>query len=529
MEYVEHPLIKPETVEARVYQQVIFDSAVRDNTLVVLPTGLGKTQIGVMLAAHRLSNEEDSKILMMAPTRPLVLQHRDTFEKTIDLPDEKFKVLTGKTKPEARKKEWGGGKLFFSTPQTVERDMISGRVSLYDFSLIVFDEAHRAVGDYPYGFIAERYEATVDDSLILGLTASPGGSVDRIEKVKENLQIDQVEARTEDHPNVEQYIQEVEVERRMLEMPGPVAKIKKFLEKQLKEHLKNLKKMGFLDSIQNVGKKELLSVKKRINKGRKEKSPNPPRKFFDGMREQAAAFRLSHCIELLESQGLESLEKYLNRLSRKSQQSGASKSLQLLMEDSRMEKVKRLVESSIGKVENPKLEEAKKIVKEQISENPESRIILFAHYRDSIKQLLREFREVDNAKPAKFIGQADRENEDGMSQQKQAEVLEDFRKGEYNLLISTAVGEEGLDIPGVDFAIFYEAVPSEIRSIQRRGRTGRERPGRVIVLLMKGTRDEAFYWSAFHKEKRMRETLKDMSGENDEDNNQKALEDFGED
>ncbi len=526
MDYIEHPLIKSEKVEARVYQQVIFDSARRENTLVVLPTGLGKTQIAIMLAAHRLSNNEESKILMMAPTKPLVLQHRETFNQTMVLPEKKFRIMTGQTRPKARKEEWNEGKIFFATPQTVEKDMISGRVFLEEFSLIIFDEAHRAVGDYPYGFIAERYQATVEDSMILGLTASPGGSEDRIEKVKENLKIDQVEARSEDHPNVEQYVEKVEIERRMLEMPEPVAKIKKFLDKQLKDHLKELKKMDFLDSIQNVGKKELLSVQKKIKKGQKEKGPNPPRKFFDGLMDQAAAFRLSHCIELLESQGLESLNKYLERLTRKSKQSGASKSLQLLIDDPRMKKVKRLVENSVGKVENPKLEEAKKIVSEQISEKPDSRIMLFAHYRDSIKQLVREFQELENVNPAKFIGQSDRKEEDGMSQKKQAEILEDFRQGKYDLLISTEVGEEGLDIPGVDIAIFYEAVPSEIRSIQRRGRTGRKRPGRVVVLLMKGTRDEAFYWSAFHKEKRMRETLKKMN-EEDENEKQKSIEDFG--
>lgn len=312
----------------------------------------------------------------------------------------------------------------------------------------------------------------------------------------------------------------------MLEMPEPVSKIKKFLENQLKEHLKKLKKMEFLDSVQNVGKRELLDLQKKIKKGKKEAEPNPPRKFFKGMMEQAAAFRLSHCLELLESQGLEALEKYLERMSEKSQKSGASKSLKLLMNDSRMEKVSRLVESSVGRVENPKLEEAKKIVREQISENPESRIILFAHYRDSVRELVDEFVEVEGVRPTRFIGQSNKGKRDGLTQKEQAEILDRFRKGKFNLLISTSVGEEGLDIPGVDLAIFYEAVPSEIRSIQRRGRTGRERPGRVVILLMKGTRDEAFYWSAVHKEKRMRETLRNIDENSKGDGAQKSLKDY---
>ncbi len=526
MDFVEHPLIKPEKIEARLYQQVLFDSARKGNTLIVLPTGLGKTQIGIMLSAHRLSENPDSRILMMAPTRPLVLQHRDTFSESLDFPPEEFKVMTGKTAPEKRNREWEDGKLFFATPQTVERDLIAGRMKLEDFTLLIFDEAHRAVGDYPYGFIAESYVNSSENPLILGLTASPGGATERIEKVKENLRIDRVEARSEDHPNIKPYVETVDIERRMLEMPDPVAKVKKLLENQLKEHLKELKKMDFLGSIQDVGKSELLDVKKKINKGRKEAEPNPPRKFFKGMMEQATAFRLSHCIELLESQGLEALKKYLDRMSRKSQKSGASKSLKRLVNDSRMEKVHRIVGNAAGRVENPKLEEAKEIVKGQLSENPDSRVILFAHYRDSIKQLVREFRDVEGARPTKFIGQSSRGDEDGLTQKEQAEILERFREGEFNLLVSTSVGEEGLDIPGVDLAIFYEAVPSEIRNIQRRGRTGRKRPGRVVILLMKGTRDEAFYWSAVHKEKRMRETLREINDSSEEDENQKEIKDY---
>lgn len=524
MQYIEHPLIKPEKIEARVYQQVIFDSVKQENSLVVLPTGLGKTQIAIMLVVYRLSNKSESRALMMAPTRPLVLQHRDTFMDMMDLPSGEFKVLTGKTRPEERGKEWQDGRLIFATPQTVERDILAGRVTFSDFSLLIFDEAHRAVGDYPYTFIAESYESSAENPLILALTASPGGTEDQIGRVKENLRIENVEVRSEDHPNVEGYTQPTEIKRIMLDLPEPVDKIKGFLGDQLKDHLKELKRMDFLDSIQKVGKGDLLEVQKKIKKGQKEMGPNPPQRFFSGMMEQAAAFRLSHCIELLESQGLKPLENYLSRMEEKSQKSGSPKSLRKLLKDPRMAKVKRLVDSSVGRVKNPKLEKAKEIIRDQLSKNPDSRVILFAHYRDSVNQLMEAFSEVRNVRSEKFVGQSESGGKDGLSQKEQAEVLDSFREGKVNLLVSTAVGEEGLDVPGVDLAVFYEAVPSEIRSIQRRGRTGRQRPGQVVVLLMKGTRDEAFYWSAVHKEKKMRETLKEMSEDDDKD--QRSLEDF---
>ena len=68
---------------------------------------------------------------------------------------------------------------------------------------------------------------------------------------------------------------------------------------------------------------------------------------------------------------------------------------------------------------------------------------------------------------------------------------------------------EGIDIPAVDLVILYEPVPSEVRMIQRRGRTGRKRSGRVKVLITNGTRDEGYYWASVNKERRMKHQLID--------------------
>ncbi|UCC33990.1 MAG: DEAD/DEAH box helicase family protein, partial [Candidatus Bathyarchaeota archaeon] len=94
--YVEHPLIWPETVEARLYQQTIAEKICQKNTMVILPTALGKTVISALVAAHFLLNHWDMKILVMAPTRPLVLQHRDTFGKFLRIKAGDMVVLTGK-------------------------------------------------------------------------------------------------------------------------------------------------------------------------------------------------------------------------------------------------------------------------------------------------------------------------------------------------------------------------------------------------------------------------------------------------
>jgi len=86
-------------------------------------------------------------------------------------------------------------------------------------------------------------------------------------------------------------------------------------------------------------------------------------------------------------------------------------------------------------------------------------------------------------------------------------MIQEFKDNKFNVMIMSSVGEEGLDIPAVDTVIFYEPVPSAIRTIQRRGRTGRQSEGKVIVLVAKNTRDEGYRWSSFHKEKRMNSIL----------------------
>jgi len=119
---------------------------------------------------------------------------------------------------------------------------------------------------------------------------------------------------------------------------------------------------------------------------------------------------------------------------------------------------------------------------------------------------------IEGARPVEFVGQRE-----GLTQKEQIQRISDFRDGVHNVLVGTSVSEEGLDIPAMDLAVFYEPVPSEIRSIQRRGRVGRQKVGRVIFLITRRTRDEAYFWSAKNKEARMHKTLYRMkaNGSND--------------
>jgi Fanconi anemia group M protein len=90
-----------------------------------------------------------------------------------------------------------------------------------------------------------------------------------------------------------------------------------------------------------------------------------------------------------------------------------------------------------------------------------------------------------------LIGKA---GQTGLKQQEQVEVVQRFRDGITRVLVATRVGEEGLDISEVNLVVFYDNVPSSIRFVQRKGRTGRKNTGRLIVLIAKDTIDEAYYW-----------------------------------
>jgi ATP-dependent DNA helicase MPH1 len=79
-----------------------------------------------------------------------------------------------------------------------------------------------------------------------------------------------------------------------------------------------------------------------------------------------------------------------------------------------------------------------------------------------------------------------------MNQAKQIETISKFKKGAFNVLVATSIGEEGLDIGQVDLIVCYDASGSPIRMLQRMGRTGRKRAGNIVLLLMRGKEEEAF-------------------------------------
>ena len=212
-------LFNYDKVKPRLYQETITATAIRKNTLVVLPTGLGKTLIAVLVTAYRLQKYPKSKVLIMAPTRPLCAQHQKTFKELLKIESKRVILVTGRIKPEKRKLLYENATIIVSTPQCIKNDLERGILKLTNFSLTVFDESHRCVKDYAYTFVAKKYLKQSLYPLILGLTASPGGKIEKINEIKRNLRIEAVEIRSETDKDVAPYVQRTKRQWVYVELP----------------------------------------------------------------------------------------------------------------------------------------------------------------------------------------------------------------------------------------------------------------------------------------------------------------------
>jgi ERCC4-related helicase len=496
--------------EPRLYQESIFNTCTKFNTLVVLPTGVGKTAIFLMMAAFRLNMYPKSKVLLLGPTRPLIDQYAQVFEKYFDIEKDKIAIFTGFVSPEKRAELWKTSQIIFSTPQGLENDILSNKIDISDISLLGFDESHRATGEYSYNFIAKQYMKKALHPRIVALTASPGTDTETINGVCQNLFIEKIEVRNTTDVDVAPYVKDIEIKKVFVELPDEFLNVKKYLDACYKSKFKELDALGFTTDSVKYSKKNILGLQAAIHA----KIAQGERDFetLRALSLMAEVIKIHHAIELIETQGAEPLKVYMDKLQLEAK-SGKTKATINLVKDINFRSAYILVEKMVGKFEHPKFEELKRIISEELNseipENSSKKIIIFSQYRDSGSKITKELTRL-GFKTKLFVGQA-KKKDTGLSQKKQKEMIEQFSNSDFNVLVSSSVGEEGLDIPQVDLVIFYEPVPSAIRKIQRSGRTGRLEDGRIIMLITKDTVDEVYYHVARNKEKMMYKTINSMN------------------
>lgn len=486
-------------IELRKYQENILNTAKQKNTLVILPTGLGKTIIAFSLIDFRLKYF-GGKALFLAPTKPLVDQHFTNFKKLYSY---SAHALTGMINKERRKEIWKNAKVIFATPQTIANDLKNELIDLKEVTCLIVDEAHRCLKNYDYVYIARRYNKEARMARVLGLTASPSEKRENIKEICRNLGIEAVEIRTRESKDVKPYIKKLKLKIIKIPLDEDFLFLRERLLNYYNKKIEELINRGFLTT-KRPSKKKILEVQKALQRQVKSGSFNVLR----ALTAVAIALKLQHAIELLETQSINALYLYMQDLYEQAREKKSKAVIEIIRNKDFEKAFLRTVELYNKGKEHPKLEKLRQIIEEEIKANKEFKAIVFTQYRDNVVKI-RDYLKANAINCEIFVGQAKKRNT-GLSQKEQKRILEEFRYGFINVLIATSVGEEGLDLPEVDAVIFYEPVPSAIRKIQRAGRTARTREGKVIVLMAEKTRDEAYYWAAWHKEKKMYKVIKEI-------------------
>jgi len=505
---VHHPLLKSGEIRALPFQLDLARIGLDEDLLVVLPTGLGKTVIAALLAAEYL-RRSDGKVLVLAPTRPLVQQHAESFARW--LTPLRIARFTGTVHRPVREGAWDSADIVFATPEIIVNDLAAHRYQLADAVLVVFDEAHHAVGKYAYVPLAAQYRLErPKGGRVLGLTASPGGKDERIEEVVKNLGVQRIEARSREDDGVREYVQEVEVDYRWVDLPPESQRIQALLETASHATARKLQKMGYLRKkpIRSISVKDLIALRAEIFA-----RPGPMVRRFGPLFHQLVLLHLHHAQERLETQGLAPFVQYLDRLATKEKPSRGDLAVLKLPEVVTARKEAEEYLRTSRESSHPKLDALVELVRETL-ERPRDhppRILVFAQYRDTI-QTIQAILELQGWTTGRFVGQATRDADDkGMNQKDQGRILSAFREGRFPIMVASSVAEEGLDVPDVDLVVFFESVPSEIRAIQRRGRTGRSSIGRVTVLLTRETRDVQYQAAEVRREQSMRRIVRRLS------------------
>ena len=471
MKYVERKYIRPDTMEYRDYQVNLAHDASNENCIVVLPTGLGKTAVGLYVMTDYLARNTGCS-LFLAPTRVLANQHYDFLRNTMTLDD--ISLVTGEDPIQKRKQRWIAS-VVCATPEIARNDFERGIVHPSQFNLVIFDEVHRAVGDYAYTSIAQRFVGR--DVRIMGMTATLPSEMEKATEIVTRLRISKVVERTEQSDDVKPYIQDTSTQWVMIDLPPEMIRMQQDLKRSLTDRYDILKSNGTL-SLGTPSLSTLLKIRQRIF--------SQHRGLIVPL---MSAIRIHYALNILEAHGITPFLNFCDRTRKK----GGPGTIDLLDNDIFFSRTIRdaTYYQSRG-LEHPKIPKLRELL-EKIS----GKVLIFASYRDTVDVIYNHLQKM-NIPSAILIGKA---GKTGLKQKKQIETVQKFRDGQYRVLIATRVGEEGLDIAEVNHVIFYDNVPSSIRYVQRKGRTGRKNTGKLIVLIAKNTIDETYYWVGKRKVK----------------------------
>jgi len=479
--FLEKKYVEKDSIEKRDYQINLANQAVDENCIIVLPTGLGKTAIALNVIAEYLAKGTGG-ILFLAPTRVLVNQHYEFLQKNLTLDD--ISLITGEDTIQKRTKLWGNS-VICATPEIARNDFARGIISPDQFVLVIFDEVHRTVGDYAYSGIAQYFENST--ARIVGMTATLPSEKQKATEILTKLKIASVAERTEDSPDVKPYTQETDTQWVNVELPNELKTIQTLLKSALDQRYDALRENG-IKLAQQQSLSALLRIRQFVlNQNRRSAKP-----LF-------TAIRIHYALNMLEVHGITPFLKFCDRAQSKK---GIGVKELFEVDPNFTQALVLAKKAQTQGIEHSKIPKLKEIL-----DTVPGKALIFTSYRDSVDLIYNKLIEM-GVSAGILIGKA---GETGLKQKKQIETVQKFRDGIFQVLVATRVGEEGLDIAEVNQVIFYDNVPSSIRFIQRRGRTGRKDTGKLVVLIAKNTIDETYYWIGKRKITASKEMGKKMT------------------
>ncbi|XP_062593616.1 Fanconi anemia group M protein-like [Saccostrea cucullata] len=511
--------IYPTNYPVREYQYNIVQQALFKNTMVTLPTGLGKTFIASVVMFNFYRWYPQGKIVFMAPTKPLVAQQIEACYNIMGIPQEHTAEMTGTMPPKERRQAWEEKRVFFLTPQVLTNDLSRGTCPAPQVKCVVVDEAHKALGNHAYCQVVRELINYSNEFRVLALSATPGSDIKAVQQVLSNLLISHIELRTEESPDIKQYSFERQVDKIIVPFSKELTEVKNRYIKIMEVIVGKLKKFGVIYN------REATSLSKFILlKSREAFRQNPPHRLprsqygiVEG--DFALAISLYHGYELVQLHGLRSLYNFLEGTINGEKGHGRTRTELMKIPDfsdlmnmlcEKFGKMKGQREGNSFVSGHPKLAKLEEVVLDHFKSIEDScngqsevttRIMIFSQYRDSVEEITSMLQQHEpQVKAMSFIGQSSAgKATKGFTQKEQLKVMKKFREGRYNTLVATCVGEEGLDIGEVDLIICYDASKSPIRLVQRMGRTGRKRQGRIVMLVAQGKEEQIYNQGVYSK------------------------------
>ncbi|XP_036007077.1 Fanconi anemia group M protein isoform X2 [Fundulus heteroclitus] len=511
--------IYPTNYPIREYQLKISEAALFQNTLVCLPTGLGKTFIAAVVMYNFYRWYPAGKIVFMAPTKPLVAQQIEACYKVMGIPQEHMAELTGSTAAKQRQEVWRAKRVFFLTPQVMVNDLSRDTCPARQIKCVVIDEAHKASGNHAYCQVIRQLISQTLRFRVLALSATPGGDTKSVQAVISNLLISHIELRSEESPDIQAHSHQRSVEKVVVPLGEKLsayqARYIQVLEKFMSRLVQN-RVMAHKD-LRTLSKYQLILARDQFRKNPAPHIKGSHQGVLEG--DFALCISLYHGYELLMQMGLRSLFFYIQGIMDGSREmSRAKNELQRTptFMDLYREMETMFLKPPDGPDEpfvysHPKLEKLEEVVLQHFNVWAESsadtndgvstRVMIFSSFRESVQEIAGMLnRHAPLIRVMTFMGQASAgKGVKGFTQKEQLEVVHRFRQGGFNTLVSTCVGEEGLDIGEVDLIVCFDAQKNPTRLVQRMGRTGRKRQGRIVIILAEGREERTYNQSQSNK------------------------------